>query len=41
MATAAGEQTYTYLRPSALTFQDGRADLLLATSGGRTADGPC
>ena len=40
MATAADEQTYTYLRPSALTFDAGRADLLLATSGGRTAAGP-
>jgi hypothetical protein len=34
------EQTYTYVRPSALTFGRGRADLRLATSGGRTAAGP-
>jgi len=40
MATVADEQTYTYLRPSALTFAEGRADLMLATSGGRTATGP-
>ncbi|HET7531711.1 MAG TPA: SWIM zinc finger family protein [Nocardioidaceae bacterium] len=40
MATTADEQSYTYVRPSALTFAEGRADLLLATSGGRTADGP-
>ena len=36
MATTADEQSYTYVRPSALTFAEGRADLLLATSGGRT-----
>jgi len=35
-----GEQTYTYLRPSSVTFDDGRADLSLSTSGGRTAAGP-
>lgn len=40
MAATTDEQTYTYVRPSALTFGDGRADLLLATSGGRTAAGP-
>jgi hypothetical protein len=40
MAGTAQEQTYSYVRPSALTFADGRADLLLATSGGRTAAGP-
>lgn len=34
------EQTYTYLRPSQVRFADGRADLTLATSGGRTAAGP-
>ncbi len=34
------EQAYTYVRPSAVTFSDGRVDLLLATSGGRTAGGP-
>lgn len=34
------EQTYSYVRPSALTFEAGRADLMLATSGGRTASGP-
>lgn len=34
------EQEYTYLRPSTLTFADGRTDLTLATSGGRTASGP-
>jgi hypothetical protein len=33
------EQTYTYVRPSALTFANGRADLMLSTSGGRTAQG--
>ena len=35
-----GRAVYTYVRPSALTFAEGRADLLLATSGGRTAAGP-
>lgn len=40
MATVAHEQTYTYVRPPELTFVDGRADLMLATSGGRTAHGP-
>lgn len=40
MAATAEEQTYTYLRPSALTFGESTADLLLATSGGRTASGP-
>ncbi len=39
MATT-GEQTYTYLRPSSVTFEDGRTDLSLSTSGGRTAAGP-
>ena len=38
MATAL-EQTYTYLTPSSVTFADGRADLSLSTSGGRTAAG--
>lgn len=40
MAATAEEQTYSYVRPSALTFADGQADLVLATSGGRTAAGP-
>ena len=40
MVTIADEQTYMYLRPSALTFADGHADLMLATSGGLTARGP-
>ncbi|WP_332642671.1 SWIM zinc finger family protein [Aeromicrobium sp.] len=40
MATTTDEQTYTYVRPSELTFGGGRADLMLATSGGRTAAGP-
>ncbi|PWC04323.1 SWIM zinc finger family protein [Agromyces badenianii] len=40
MSTTTEVQTYTYVRPSTLTFADGRADLTLATSGGRTADGP-
>lgn len=40
MATTTDEQTYTYVRPSALTFGKGRAELMLATSGGRTAAGP-
>ena len=39
MATVA-EQEYTYLRPSTVTFADGRAGLTLATSGGRTSAGP-
>lgn len=40
MAAVTEEQTYHYVRPSKLTFADGRADLMLATSGGRTAAGP-
>lgn len=40
MAATTDEQTYTYVHPSTLTFADGRADLTLATSGGRTAAGP-
>ncbi|TCJ31066.1 SWIM zinc finger family protein [Nocardioides jejuensis] len=40
MAVTTDEQTYSYVRPSELTFSGGRADLLLATSGGRTAAGP-
>jgi hypothetical protein len=40
MAATTEEQTYNYVRPSALTFGDGQADLMLATSGGRTATGP-
>ena len=40
MAGTTEEQTYSYVRPSALTFGDGQADLLLATSGGRTSTGP-
>ena len=40
MAAATEEQTYTYVRPSAVTFTKGQADLTLATSGGRTASGP-
>lgn len=40
MAVAAGEQTYTYLRPSALSFGAGQASLMLATCGGRTLAGP-
>ena len=40
MAGTVEEQTYSYVRPSALTFTDGQAELLLATSGGRTAAGP-
>lgn len=40
MASLAEEQTYTYLRPSALTSADGTSDLLLATSGGSTRGGP-
>lgn len=40
MVAAVAEQSYTYLRPSEVRFADGRADLMLATSGGRTALGP-
>src|SRR4051794_8279308 len=40
MRATTEEQTYSYVRPSELTFGDGQADLVLATSGGRTADGP-
>ena len=40
MPTVAEEQAYTYVRPSALTFGSAHADLLLATSGGRTSHGP-
>ncbi len=40
MAAQIDEQTYRYIHPSALTFAHGQADLLLATSGGRTAAGP-
>ncbi len=40
MAATMEEQSYHYVRPSELTFGDGRADLMLATSGGRTATGP-
>ena len=40
MAATTDDQTYTYVRPSTLTFGDGRVDLTLATSGGRTAAGP-
>lgn len=40
MAAITDEQTYTYVRPSELTFGDDRADLMLATSGGRTVAGP-
>lgn len=40
MAAITEEQTYNYVRPSELTFGDGRANLMLATSGGRTATGP-
>ncbi|WP_405061204.1 SWIM zinc finger domain-containing protein [Kribbella sp. NBC_01505] len=39
MAATTEEQTYSYVRPSTLTFGDGRADMMLATSGGRTATG--
>lgn len=39
MARTAQEQTYRYLQPSTLTLSDGRADLSLATSGGRTPAG--
>lgn len=40
MVATTEEQTYNYVRPSALAFSDGQADLTLATSGGRTAAGP-
>jgi hypothetical protein len=40
MAATTDEQSYSYARPSELTFADGRADLMLATSGGWTAAGP-
>lgn len=40
MAVTTEEQTYSYVRPSAVTFAGGRADLMLATSGGHTATGP-
>jgi hypothetical protein len=40
MVATPAEQTYSYVRPSALTFGNGQADLMLATSGGRTATGP-
>lgn len=40
MAATTDEQTYTYVRPSGLTFGEGRADLRLATSGGRNLAGP-
>ncbi|MGY2875881.1 hypothetical protein ACVW00_003071 [Marmoricola sp. URHA0025 HA25] len=40
MAAVAEEQTYSYVRPSAVTFDKGRAELVLATSGGRTTRGP-
>ncbi len=40
MAATTEEQTYNYVRPSELTFGEGRAELMLATSGGRTATGP-
>lgn len=40
MAAPTDEQTYTYVRPSGLTFGEGRADLRLATSGGRNLAGP-
>jgi hypothetical protein len=39
-ATTDEQQTYNYVRPSELTFGDDRANLMLATSGGRTAAGP-
>ena len=38
--SAAVEQVYRYPRPSAVGSRDGHPDLLLATSGGRTAAGP-
>jgi hypothetical protein len=34
---AAAEQTYSYLAPSAVRHEDGRAEVELATSGGRSA----
>jgi hypothetical protein len=37
--TDPGEQTFSYVRPSALTFADGQGDLMLATSGGSTTRG--
>lgn len=40
MATTTDEQTYTYVRPSELAFGDDSAELVLSTSGGRTAEGP-
>jgi hypothetical protein len=40
MATITDEQTYTYVRRSAVSFAEGQTNLLLATSGGRTALGP-
>ncbi len=40
MAATTDEQTYNYVRPSELSFGDDGADLMLATSGGRTAAGP-
>lgn len=40
MAATTDEQTYSYVRPSMLTFGNDRADLMLATSGGCTAAGP-
>jgi hypothetical protein len=40
MTTSTEEQAYAYVRPSAMSFVDGKADLTLATSGGRTAAGP-
>ncbi|WP_370247953.1 hypothetical protein [Nocardioides sp.] len=40
MAATTDEQTYRYVRPSELSFAAGRADLMLAPSGGRTAAGP-
>jgi len=38
-ATVPADQLYRYLRPSELTFAQDRADLVLSTSGGRTAQG--
>jgi hypothetical protein len=40
MVATTEEQPYRYVRPSVLTFGEGQADLMLATSGGRTAAGP-
>lgn len=40
MVATTEEQAYRYVRPSVLTFGEGRAELMLATSGGRTATGP-